>query len=141
MEILNDILEVQKKQTSEIQRLTKEIEVLKSGANKPINLNAEVVSENIWKNFQPKSNELRKSVSDLHSLLNQIPSAIHNSWGLSKRTIIWVSVMAILAALVYLFAPNVRHEYDNTRIKELEEHLQYHIDKNPKTESSYQQTR
>lgn len=141
MEILNDILEVQKKQSAKIEELTKEIQQLKINSNKPINLNAEAVSETLWRNFEPKSNELRKSVSDLHSLLNRIPSAIHNSWGFNKSTMILVSVLALLGALIYLFAPNLRHQYDNSRIQELEEHLQYHIDKNPKTESSYQQTR
>ena len=141
MEILNDILEVQKKQNAKIEELTKEIKELKSGSNRPINLETAKISETLWTNFEPKSNELRKSVSDLHSLLNRIPSAIHNSWGFNKSTIIWVSVLALLGALIYLFAPNLRHQYDNSRIQELEEHLQYHIDKNPKTESSYQQSR
>jgi len=141
MEILNDILEIQKKQSAKIEELTKEIQQLKNGSNKPVVLDNAKVAEAIWHHLEVKSNDIGKATQHLHALINKIPSEIHNTWGINTSTKVWGAflILFLVTGLLvgYLLTPKIENDYNSKRVKELENHLQYHIDRNPKTEQNF----
>lgn len=144
MEVLNDILKQQQQQTAEIQRLTKEIEILKSGANKPINLDASKVAGEISEKLNIGAEPILKATKELRSVIYDIPKSVEikKISGIETSTkILFTAIILFLVSgfLIGLYmTPKIQKELYQNRINELEEHLEYHIKNNTKTEESYQ---
>lgn len=146
MEILNDILKELKSQRAEINSLkTISTDFKKQLDNpKPINLDAEKVAKLLWMQFSPTLQELQSKTNALQKVANSIPSEVNHTttYRIDLRTKIWVLLFLASGIFSFLIAPSIGQKLDQQyKIIELENHLQYHIERNPTTEKKYQNQR
>ena len=140
MEILNDILKQQDKQTTEIQQLTKEIQQLKIGANKPINLDFSKVVSEITQHLDLRANEIVKATEELNRVVHKIPSAIHNTWGINTSTKSWFAGLLVAFGIGWYFAPSAisaGQEYYKRQLEIREQQIELFATKNPETARKY----
>jgi SMC interacting uncharacterized protein involved in chromosome segregation len=143
MELLNDILKELKNQKAEIQSLRASTEELKKQVDspKPINLDAEKIAKLLWTQFSPDLKEIQNKTSELQKVANSIPSTVNHTktYGIEVQTKLWVLGLLVSGVFGFLIAPEIGQRIDfENKIKHLENHLQYHIDRNPTTEKKYQ---
>ena len=141
MEILNDILEVQKKQSAKIEELTKEIQQLKSGANKPIVLDSAKVANDVTQHLNLKANEIVKATQQLQGVASKIPSAVNNTWGVNTSTKIWLAALLVVFGLGWYFAPSAvssgQELYYKQQLENREQQIEKYRSKNPDTAKKY----
>lgn len=145
MEILNDILEQNKKQSTEIELLKQAIESLNKQINnpKPVNLDAEKVANGIWMQLQPKSNELSKKLEQFENTASKIPTEIKNktNYGITLNTKIWLSLIFLSLIIGFLFAPKAiqKAEYETLKFKleYREKQIENFSEKNPRLGEKY----
>ena len=142
MEILNDILKELKSQREEISTLKNiTVDFKKQLDNpKPINLDAEKIAKLLWTQFSPDLKEIQNKTSELQKVANSIPSTVKHTktYGIDPQTKLWVFGLLVSGVLGFLIAPEIGQRIDfEYKIKHLENHLQYHIDRNPTTEKKY----
>lgn len=141
MEILNDILEVQKKQSAKIEELTKEIQQLKNGSNKPVVLDSAKVANDVTQHLNLKAGEIVKATQQLQGVANKIPSAVHNTWGINTSTKIWIAALLVAFGLGWYFAPSAvssgQEMYYKNQLENREQQIQDFAAKNPDTAKKY----
>ena len=143
MEILNDILKQQEKQTSEIQRLTKEIEVLKSGANKPINLDAYTVANQISEKLNIGAEPILKASKELRTVISEIPKSVETkkTWGITMPTKLWILLLLVTGIATYYFAPSAVNSgqelYYKNQFENREQQIENFREGNEKTAKKY----
>jgi hypothetical protein len=143
MELLQDILKEIKSQKAEIQSLRASTEELKKQVDspKPINLDAEKIAQLLWNRFSPELKEIQNKTNELQKVANSIPSTVNHTktYGIDPQTKLWFLGLLISGVFGFLIAPSIVQRIDfEYNIKHLENHLQYHIDRNPTTEKKYQ---
>jgi hypothetical protein len=142
MELLNDILKELKNQKAEIQSLRASTEELKKQVDspKPINLDAEKIAKLLWTQFSPDLKEIQNKTNELQKVANSIPSTVNHTktYGIEVQTKLWFFGLLVSGVFGFLIAPEIGQRIDfEYKIKHLENHLQYHIDRNPTTEKKY----
>lgn len=143
MEILNDILKELKSQRAEITTLKTITTDFKKQLDNPksINLDSEKIAKLLWTQFSPDLKEIQSKTSELQKVANSIPSKVNHTttYGIDLQTKIWVLLVIVSSLFGFLIAPSIGQKLDQQyKIIQLENHLQYHIDRNPSTEKKYQ---
>jgi hypothetical protein len=143
MEILNDILKELKSQREEISTLKNITTDFKKQLDNPksINLDSEKVAKLLWGQLSPELKEIQTKTSELQKVAKSIPSKVNHTTthGIDLQTKIWVLLVLASGIFGFLIAPPISQKLDQRyKIIQLENHLQYHIDRNPTTERKYQ---
>lgn len=142
-DLLENILAEIKKQNSEIATLRTSTAEIKKQVDtpKPINLDAKEVAKLLWTQLSPELKEIQTKTSELQKVANSIPSTVNHTttYGIDLKTKIWVFMVLASGIFGFLIAPSIGQKLDQQyKIIQLENHLQYHIDRNPTTEKKYQ---
>jgi hypothetical protein len=142
-DLLEHILAEIKKQNSEIAILRASTAEIKKQVDspKPINLDSEKVAKLLWGQLSPELKEIQSKTSELQKVAKMIPSTVNHTttYGIDLQTKIWVLLVLASGIFGFLIAPSIGQKLDQQyKIIQLENHLQYHIDRNPTTEKKYQ---
>lgn len=142
-DLLENILAEIKKQNSEIAILRTSTAEIKKQVDtpKPINLDAKEVAKLLWTQLSPELKEIQTKTNELQKVANSIPSTVNHTttYGIDLKTKIWVFMVLASGIFGFLIAPSIGQKLDQQyKIIQLENHLQYHIDRNPTTEKKYQ---
>lgn len=142
-DLLENILAEIKKQNSEIATLRTSTAEIKKQVDtpKPINLDAKEVAKLLWTQLSPELKEIQTKTNELQKVANSIPSTVNHTttYGIDLKTKIWVFMVLASGIFGFLIAPSIGQKLDQQyKIIQLENHLQYHIDRNPTTEKKYQ---
>lgn len=157
MEILNDILVEIQSIRAENQQLKqvnqgfgKTIEELEKSISKidikPIN-KVQISSNSVWEHIEPNLNkyfsDIREEFNWLKEVSSKIPARVEN---VNKHEFkifngnwfaIWGAFYLVLFLIALYFIPATKAILNPSETSAIQRHLQFHIDRNPKTEAKY----